>query len=596
MVNSMLALPGLAAFALSIVLVRLCRLAALRLGYTAKPHLDRWHSRPTPLLGGVGIAGTVLALYFAFNEFQLTALAAGAAMIFLVGLVDDLIVLKPYTKLVAEIAIASLFVFFGYRLSWTESLTLDTLLTMVWIVGLTNAFNLLDNMDGLCAGVALIAGTTLLTTIVLQSGVTPEATYLALLLGATAGFLVYNFHPASIFMGDSGSLFIGMSLAVLSLGAGQGSGSSNILSIVAGPVLLLLVPIFDTTLVTVSRLLSGRSAAQGGRDHSSHRLVAIGLSERRAVAVLWVLATLGGLLALSIQRVQNDWSSIAVAIFLLAMIIFAVYLSHVRVYDQVDESLLRTGRITPFVIDFMYKRRVGEVILDVCIVSIAYYSAYRLRFEGPDFAAYFRNFLESLPIVVGVQMIVLFVVGAYRGVWRHFSLIDGVVFFKAVLLGTLTSVFALVYLYRFENYSRGVFVIYGALLLLLLGGSRASFRLISEFAQRRRHEGQRLIIYGAGDGAATAVRELLTQKNSNYRLLGFVDDDPNLARRRVQGYPVLGDHASLVSLISNGAVDSVVISTALIDVSRLEELQALCGQHQVSLARVHFKLDQLVAS
>jgi UDP-GlcNAc:undecaprenyl-phosphate GlcNAc-1-phosphate transferase len=585
------------AFVISLALVGLCRAAARRFGYTARPRPDRWHQRPTALLGGVGIALTVLILHFAMGWRTVPVLVIGGAMMFVVGLVDDLAPLKPYAKLIAEIAIASLMVFFGYRLTWTESLTLDTLLTMVWVVGLTNAFNLLDNMDGLCAGIALIAGASLLAALGLNGGVaTPEAMHLALLLGATAGFLVYNFHPASIFMGDSGSLFIGLNLAVLSLGGGHSSeSSSSLLSIVVGPLLVLLVPIFDTTLVTVSRILSGRSAAQGGRDHSSHRLVAIGLSERRAVAVLWMLAALGGLLAVSIQRFENDWTSIVAAIFLLAMIIFAVYLSHVRVYEQVDEKLLQTGRITPFVIDFMYKRRVAEVILDVCLVTIAYYSAYRLRFEGPEFATYFPNFIQSLPIVVGVQMVVLFAAGAYRGIWRHFSLIDGVVFSRAVFLGTLTSVFLLVYLYRFENYSRGVFIIYGALLFLLLGGSRASFRLISEFAQRRRHEGRRLVIYGAGEGAMT-VRELLGRSQENFRLLGFVDDDPNLARRRVQGYPVLGDYASLVSLISNGAVDGVVISTTLIDVARLEELRGVCAEHQVSLARVHFKLDELVAA
>jgi UDP-GlcNAc:undecaprenyl-phosphate GlcNAc-1-phosphate transferase len=594
----MIALAGLASFAASAVLVRLCRLAAIRFGYTAKPRADRWHQRPTALLGGVGIAATVLLLHALLaGQSALPVLVVGAGMIFIVGLVDDLITLKPYTKLVAEIAIASVFVFFGYRLSWTDSLTLDAVLTMFWIVGLTNAFNLLDNMDGLCAGISLIAGAALLATLLLTSGVTPEATYLALLLGAIAGFLVYNVHPASIFMGDSGSLFIGLNLSVLSLGVGQGSdGSSNILSFIVGPLLVLLVPIFDTTLVTVSRILSGRSAAQGGRDHSSHRLVAIGLSERRAVAVLWILAALGGFLALSLQRFHNDWPSIAAAVFLLAMIIFAVYLAHVRVYHEVDEALLRTKGITPFFFDFMHKRRVAEVLLDVCLVTIAYYAAYRLRFEGAEFSSFFPSFIQSLPIVVGVQMVVLFVVGAYRGVWRFFGLMDGVIFGKAVLLGTLTSVFLIVYLYRFENYSRGVFVIYGALLLLLLGGSRASFRLISEFAQRRRHAGRRLVIYGAGDGAATTVRELLSHSREDYRMLGFVDDDPKMARTRIQGYPVLGDYASLVSLVSNGAVDSVVITASLMDVARLDELQALCGEHQVSLARVHITLDQLVAA
>jgi UDP-GlcNAc:undecaprenyl-phosphate GlcNAc-1-phosphate transferase len=593
-----LAMLLLASGIVSLTLVYACREMARRYGYTAKPNPDRWHRRPTALLGGVGIAISVLGLHAVLaGPRALPVLIVGAALMFIVGLVDDLITLKPYTKLVAEIAIASLFVFFGYRLSWTESLTLDTVLTLLWIVGLTNAFNLLDNMDGLCAGISLIAGGALLATLLVNTGATAEATYLALLLGATAGFLVYNMHPASIFMGDSGSLFIGLNLAVLSLGAGQGSGSSSdVLSIVAAPLLVLLVPIFDTTLVTISRIVSGRSAAQGGRDHSSHRLVAIGLSERRAVAVLWILATLGGLLALSIQRFESDLSSIAAAVFLLAMIIFAVYLAHVRVYNDIDETLVRAGRITPFVVSFMYKRRVGEVLLDVCLVAIAYYAAYRLRFEGAEFSTFFPSFLASLPVVVGVQMVVLFIVVAYRGVWRYFGLMDGVVFGKAVLLGTLTSVSFVVYLYRFEHYSRGVFIIYAALLMLLLGGSRASFRLISEFAQRRRQGGERLVIYGAGDGAATAVRELLGRSKDGYRMLGFVDDDPNMARTRIQGYPVLGDYASLVSLVSNGAVDSVVVTAPVIDVERLEKLQALCTEHQVSLARLHFKLDQLVAA
>jgi UDP-GlcNAc:undecaprenyl-phosphate/decaprenyl-phosphate GlcNAc-1-phosphate transferase len=588
----------LVSFLTAVAVTPLVRHLAKRSRLFAIPVTDRWHKRPVPLFGGVAMAlAFVAGLFGIITDSSLIPLLLCSGLMFLLGVIDDVHPIGPIAKLVCQMVITGIVLTVAPTVAITGWPVIDQLLAFVWIIGITNAFNLLDNMDGLCAGIALIAGMTLLAAIVLQSGMTPEATYLALLLGATAGFLVYNIHPASIFMGDSGSLFIGFNLAVLSLGPGQQTGGSpDILSIVAGPVLLLLVPIFDTTLVTVSRLLSGRSAAQGGRDHSSHRLVAIGLSERRAVAVLWSLAALGGLLALSIHRFDNDWSSIATAVFLLAMIIFAVYLSHVRVYEDVDESLLRAGRVTPFVVNFMYKRRIAEVVLDVCIVSIAYYSAYRLRFEGPEFSTYFRNFLESLPIMVGVQMIVLFAVGAYRGVWRHFSLIDSVVFSKAVLFGTLTSVFILVYLYRFENYSRGVFVIYAALLLLLLGGSRASFRLISEFAQRRRHEGRRLVIYGAGDGAATTVRELMTRSPQRYRLLGFVDDDPHMARRRVHGYPVLGDHAALVSLIANGAVDSVVISAALIDVNLLAQLQALCTEHQVSLARVHFKLDHLVAS
>jgi UDP-GlcNAc:undecaprenyl-phosphate GlcNAc-1-phosphate transferase len=367
-------------------------------------------------------------------------------------------------------------------------------------------------------------------------------------------------------------------------------------SIFIGPMLVLLVPILDTTLVTVSRILSGRSAAQGGRDHTSHRLVAIGLSERAAVAVLSALAALGGLLALSIQHFENDWPGIAAGVFLLAMIIFTVHLASVRIYRDAADVPAGHGRVTPFVAEFMYKRRVAEILLDLCLVTLAYHAAYRLRFETAEFSGYHQNFLDSLPLVVGVQMLALFLVGAYRGVWKYFGLMDGVTFARAVLLGTMTSVSIIVYVYRFENYSRGVFVIYAALLMLMLCGSRASFRLIREFAYRRRPDGQRLVIYGTGDGAATAVRELLSSTAEGCRMLGFIDDDPHMARVRMQGYPVIGGYTELVSLIAKDGVDSVVITSPVIDVERLERLRALCLERHVSLSRLHVELSRLGAA
>ena len=492
--------------------------------------------------------------------------------------------------------LASILLFFDYRLEWTGSLTVDSLLTIAWIVGITNAFNLLDNMDGLCAGVALIAGFGLLTALAGDSETTPEAIYLVLLLGALAGFLVYNFHPASIFMGDSGSLFIGLSLAALTLSAeGGAGGGSNVLSIVLAPALVLLIPIFDTTLVTLSRLLSGRSAAQGGQDHSSHRLVAIGLSERAAVAVLWTLAALAGLIGVAVRYVSPDWAGLLAAIFVLAMVIFAAYLAQVRVYEDADETDIKSGAITPFVVNFVYKRRVAEVLLDVCLVSIAYYAAYRIRFEGLEYSEYFPSFLESLPVVLGVQMVTLYLVGGYRGVWRYFGLMDGVVFAKGVLFGTLSTVFIIVFVYRFESYARGVFVIYAALLMLLLIGSRASFRLISEFVQRSRHTGERLVIYGAGDGGAVIVRELLGRPGLAYKMLGFIDDDSAKLQTWIQGYPVLGGYEALASLVSAEAVDRVVISTRMIDSARLQKLEVLCGEHGVGLSRFHFDLEDVVA-
>src|SRR5262249_32667158 len=154
----------------------------------------------------------------------------------------------------------------------------------------------------------------------------------------------------------------------------------------------------------------------------------------------------------------------------------------VRVYEDVDDALLKSGRITPFVFEFMYRRRVAEVLLDVCLSSIAYYSAYRLRLEGTEFLTFFQQFLRTLPLVVGIQTLALFAVGGYRGVWRHFGLMDGVTFAKGVLLGAGAILIAISFMAGFADYPRAIFVIYAALLLILLSGSRASFRLIGEFA------------------------------------------------------------------------------------------------------------------
>jgi UDP-GlcNAc:undecaprenyl-phosphate GlcNAc-1-phosphate transferase len=577
----------------SAALVPVCRILAFRLNCVARPSTDRWHKRATPFLGGVAIVATVVAgaLVFGVRGNAAELLLAGG-LIFIVGIADDLLNLKPSTKLIAEIAVASMLVFLGFRLQWTASLTLDLLLTMTWIVGVTNAFNLLDNMDGLCGGVALITGISLLASAPVA---TPENMIVALMCGALGGFLLYNFNPASIFMGDSGSLFLGLMLASLALDSGQGQHTSGLFSVILAPVVMLLIPIFDTTLVTVLRVISGRSASQGGRDHSSHRLVAVGLSERWAVGVLWILAALAGVIGHALVRDSGAWSLPVAALFVLAMLIFAVYLSHVRVYQGTDRLLLRSGKLTPFVVDFMYKRRVAEVMLDACLVSVSYYSAYRLRFDGETIQIYFWNFLQSLPIVLAVQMIAFFVVGVYRGVWRLFGLMDAVVVAKGVVAGTVFVELILLYLFRFQNYSRGVFIIHAALLMLVVTGSRASFRLISEFVRRRRHTGERLLIYGAGHTGSLAVRELMSNQTSSYRMLGFIDDDETKRGIRVEGYPVLSGYTGLVSLIEGGAVDRVIISARSIQGSQVQELEALCAMHGVALSRLSFHLENLVA-
>jgi UDP-GlcNAc:undecaprenyl-phosphate GlcNAc-1-phosphate transferase len=593
--------PFFIAFALSISLVPLCRRAAFRVGCVARPREDRWHRQATPLFGGAAVCLSVFIVVLGFGRLdEVATLAAAGAAIFVVGLTDDIITLKPSTKLIAQIALASWLLFFGYRLTWLESLTGDSLLTLLWVVGITNAFNLLDNMDGLCAGIALIVGSALLIEM-LPGG--PRGTahgeilYLAALLGASAGFLVYNFNPASIFMGDSGSLFLGFSFAALTLNTVNAPvGQSNVLSIVAAPVFVLLIPIFDTTLVTVMRKLSGRPASMGGRDHSSHRLVAIGLSERLAVGVMWLLAAIGGGVALALKFAHVTWSVPIGVMFLLGMGLFAVYLARIRVYEA-DNRLAAERGITPIVVDFMYKRRVAEILLDFCLITTAYYLAYRLRFEDPEreFLPEFKNFVTSLPVVLASSLVSFFVAGVYRGAWRYFGLMDTVTIVKGVLIGTFASQLIILYTFHFFSYSRTVFIIFAVILTGLVTLSRASFRLLGEFVLRQRTSGKRVVLYGAGDGAGLAVAQLRDHHDGSAKILGFIDDDPKVARMRVAGYPVLGDFRALEVLATAGSVDLVVITARLIDAERLSRLEGLCGRHGVALARLHVGLEEIIS-
>jgi UDP-GlcNAc:undecaprenyl-phosphate GlcNAc-1-phosphate transferase len=591
--------PLLLGFGLAAALVPGCRVLARRRGVVAHPRDDRWHRQSVPLLGGLAIASAVLIGAFVFGLAREMAVPLAAAMIMcLVGLVDDVLSLRPATKLIAQITLAAVLVYFGYRLQWFDSPLLDSVLTIVWVVGLTNAFNLLDNMDGLCAAIAVIVA--LMLIVGLYTGVTRqqagnEMRYLALLAGATAGFLLFNMPPASIFMGDSGSLLLGFSLAALTLSPEGVRGSrADVVAVITGPLFVLLIPIFDTTLVTALRLLSGRSPAVGGRDHSSHRLVAIGLSERKAVFVLCVLAVVGGVIGNTLRQAEG-WSLLAAALFLIGMSLFAVYLSRIKVYEDTGEAPVASGSLTPLVGEFLYKRRVAEVMLDFCLITIAYYGAYRLRFEGREYLHNANTFYESVTVVLGAQLIAFFIVGVYRGVWRHFSLMDGVTIAKGVLLGTAAVQLIILYLYEYVSYSRTVFLIYAVLLAVLVTSSRASFRLMGEFVQRQRSSNRRAVIYGAAQNVALALRELHDGTRTPVKVVGFIDDDPWSARTRVVGYPVLGTYDALQRLVTVGSVDVVVLNTPVAE-TRLASLEGLCQEHGVALLRLRVSVEELVST
>jgi UDP-GlcNAc:undecaprenyl-phosphate GlcNAc-1-phosphate transferase len=583
------------AFAASLVVTLAVRTAARRMGWVAKPRPDRWHRKPTALFGGIGIWGGFLVAYLSHRPAAMDGdaiLALCATAMFALGVVDDRFQLKPYTKLVGQIICATLFTVFGARLSWVANPILDHGLTIFWLVGVTNALNLLDNIDGAAGGVAAIAG-AYLVYFSHAAGRFESAQVAAAFAGAVIGFLVFNFNPASIFMGDCGSLFLGFFLGGSSLVNNQIGARKNVVAVLSIPVLLLLLPILDTTLVTITRRYHGRAVSQGGRDHTSHRLVAIGMSERRATLTLWSIAAAAGGLAVLVNTLPAALALALVGVFLFGLTFLMVFLGRVKVYERVQsESEARGRALLPTLADFSYKRRVFETMNDLALILLCYYGAFLLRFDGQQTDLMIAQFLKSVPVVVVAQLAVFLATGLYRGVWRYTGMDDLTKIVRSVGTAMVLSTVAVLFFFRFEGLSRAVMVIDGILLLIGVAGSRVSFRLLRTWLVRRRpSSGRRVLIYGAGDGGELLVRELQNNPALNMVAVGFVDDDPQKTGRMIHGVPVVGLGADVGKLLPTLHVEEVVFSTSKVESERWDLIARTCKEQGLGCRKLRIALE-----
>ena len=279
------------------------RWISLRLGIVDHPDVRKLHTKPIPRLGGIAMVVAVMVALLVFEDrygiTQMVSILIGAAWVSLLGIWDDRWGLRPIYKLIGQVMAAVILIVAGVQISLPLPEYMNWLLTVVWVVGLTNAINFLDNMDGLSGGVTAIAAAFFLLMAV-QSGQYLVGGLAAAVLGASAGFLLYNFNPASIFMGDTGSLFLGFLLAALGIKL-RFPGHPVVITWMV-PVLVLGLPIFDTTLVVFSRIRRGLHPITPGKDHTSHRLVYIGFSQREAVMALYLVAGVLGMVAVFVTQ------------------------------------------------------------------------------------------------------------------------------------------------------------------------------------------------------------------------------------------------------------------------------------------------------
>ena len=593
------AIAALPAAAAAIWLLLHTPLAA-RLG--AAPREDRWHERTTPVLGGIGIFAGILTGFWvavavgaAPASRELVAILGGCAILFVAGLLDDLFSLGPIPKLAAQIAAALLVIFNGLTISGLISNDfLAGVVALIWLVGMTNAFNLLDNMDGLAATLAAIAAVFFaIDALEVHKSHGVLALSLALAL-ACAGFLPFNLRygkSAAVFMGDSGSQVLGFLLAALGLTASWKVAGTTVATLLL-PILILAVPILDTTLVTVVRLLDGRPVYQGGRDHTSHRLVYHGLSEKRAVVLLAVISAALGTTSLFYSVLDNAWVTLIGVLLTFALLVqFASVLSDVERSPGLvdDRGWLRTFVANP--------RRLVESLVDFALITASFALAYYLRLQGSGVSYQRHIFAVSIAVVVAARYLAFIPFGLYRGVWRYAGARDAASIVAAVVVSEVVAYLILDATQTWGPFPRSVFIIDALICTVLIGASRfwerAFVRGVSSLTGRA--ERHRTLIVGAGRGGRSLLREL--RETPGEQVVGFVDDDPRLSRRRLQGVPVLGDTSEIEQILSKARPDTVLVTIPDAPRERLGLVVDACALAQLPcrFVRRHTDLDPDIA-
>lgn len=615
-------------FAAAVLLTAAIRTIALRRGWVARPSPDRWHRVPTALHGGIGIfipffIATSILVFGWKEELPESGAAlsiplpyaflAGALGIFLLGLLDDLYHFRPATKFVFQLFAANIFILAGGVIGVTGFLALDLLFTYFWFIGITNALNMLDNMDGLASGVAIIAlGSNAFLIHTTAGGDQPGIGFFIglTLIASTLGFWMFNRPPASIFMGDSGALFLGYVLAALTMPSSLNGylgvkGLAPLMTLIV-PATVLAVPIFDTTLVTVTRQLRAQPAVVGGKDHSSHRLVGLGLPEWGAVWTLYLVAAIGGGLAMLMAWFPEQ-SLPLFGFYALFLILVGVYLGRVKVKERETEARPASLRVvedaswTPLVTHLFHKRRAAEVLLDTTLVVLCFQAAHLLRFEGTLAPETRAALVFAYPFVVPSYVLAFFLMRTYRGRWKFITVVDVANYAGAVLLGTLLSVSAIAFVGRFGlGHSRSAYVIHALLLFLALTGSRLSFRIFDSFAHRLSavREGSKkicVLIYGAGRGGKFLFDEMMyNEKYAEFRAIGFIDDDPALWGQKLGGLRVQGLPSWFEGEEPENIHEIWVSSSRVADDKVRAELASL--GINLRLRRSHFSVSELAAS
>jgi len=584
----------------------------------------REHVGAIPRLGGLAVfpaALLALAIGLTVDPYVVAAFAqhstwpwllGGALVVTVCGVADDVWSLGPVSKLGFQVVAGLLALAGGYgiwvvgnpfggapiALGW-----LGVPVTLLWVIGVTNAFNLIDGLDGLAAGVALIASVTL-CAISLTAGRIDAAIVAVALAGALGGFLYHNFHPAKIFLGDSGALFLGFVLSVLAV---EGSHKGATAVVIAVPILALGLPIADTLLAMLRRVLGAlrvvrvdpnrneyrflvigsASVARADRDHIHHRLLRMGLTYNRAVVLLYAVCVALGAVALLAVTLRGPQLGVLVGLTALATFFGLRQLG----YQEVE--VLRRGTLLPLFDARVLNRRSVHAAVDAGFVGFAYIAAVLVAGGGIALPGTRAYLIWTLLPVVALKVGVFLVSGLYYRAYRYTNAADVLALVKALVLAEAVAASAVVTVYGLPPNPVVTLLLdlYFAATLVL--GGRLSFRFLEAMKADPASQTRPVLVYGANSGGAALLRETAQNPELGFRIVGFVDDPPATWRSQVNGVPVLGGLQHLPELVRRHRVEEVIFAHHSPTPDQVAAVSAACTGLGVTVRRFRFSFEEV---
>lgn len=580
------------AFLLSLFLTPIVRNVNRRLGMVDTPGGRRINKTPIPRGGGVAVIASFMVAATAFvlisgrplspaipNAvfFRMIALAVGLGLL---GFADDKFGMKPTVKLAGQIAVAVLTFFWchvGFH-SFFDGipLWLDLPLTVFWIVGAINAFNLIDGLDGLASGLAVIASAGMAGALFFAASPGQTIIHLAF-MGAVLGFLRYNFNPASVFLGDTGAMFLGFFLSTVALMTHAGD---SFLVCVGVPALAMGVPIFDTALAIVRRVVraalrheepssgaGGANVMQADADHTHHRILRRFASQRKAVALLYVIASFLVLVGIGAVALRDRAAGLFIVAFIIAAFIIVKDMSRVelldagRLADTVAHSHSHSGRRRAALF-------VPALLLTDAVILVGTWYVTQKLLMIPMTSRQLHTFLPMRVIPV---FIALAISRSYSTVWSRAMLTNYIRLVIAIASGVLLSTAFIVLLGYQEGRTLAFPAIHFGLLLLAMLAVRSGRQLLRDYFYTLNARNladapdvSRVLVFGAGLRCRAFCRELVRDVRHGRRIIvGLVDDDLLLRGRYIGGMRIDGPHMDAKRIVAETGADSVVIACEL---------------------------------